>query len=187
MKKGWSPTCKSHSWRRNLCLTFLTLGFLSLSTVWAAEGTGFSGNLSPEGGGTQAPSEAVQTYSYYRLLLQNTGNLDQEFSYALAGEANWQTFTSPAQLSWPLYPQANALKLETDNIATSGGNDLYNLQADRAYLHWASGPLEMTAGLFKPNWGSSYFYRPTDYFFPLSPLQWDRDEPLASEGADATC
>lgn len=154
--------------------------------VWAAEDAGFSGKLSLEGGGIQTPLNPVQTYSYYRLFLQDQGDLEQEFSYGLAGEANWQTFTPSAPIAWPLYPQNNYLRLEGDNAATSGGTDFYGIEMDRAYLRWASGPLDVTAGLFKPQWGSSYFYRPTDYFFPLSPLQWEGPEALGSEGLDAS-
>ena len=169
---------------------FLTLilgaAFSLAGTVWAAEDADFSGKLSLESGGLQPPSAEVQTYSYYHLFLQNQGDLGQELSYCLAGEANWQTFTPSAPIAWPLYPRANTLRLEANNIATPHGNDYYGVEADRAYLRWASGPLEVTAGLFKPQWGSSLFFRPTDYFFPLMPLQWQGGEALGSEGLDAS-
>ncbi len=162
------------------------LGLLLAGAAGADEGTGFSGSLSLEGGGLQAPAAAVQTYSYYRLFLRDLGDLDQGLSYGLAAEADWQTLAPPGSVAWPLYPQSNAVRLEADNAATSGGNDFYGIEMDRAYLRWASGPLEVTAGLFKPSWGSARFYHPTDYFFPLPPLQWERSEPLASEGLDAS-
>lgn len=164
-----------------LILTFLNVGFLE-----ATESAGFSGDLSLEGGGIQGPSSLVQSYSYYRLFLQDQGDLDQEFSYCLSGEANWQTFTPTISIAWPLYPQNNLLRLESNNIATSRNNDYYGVEMDRAYLRWASGPLDLSTGLIKPQWGSSFFYRPTDYFFPLSPLQWQGTEPLGSEGLDAS-
>lgn len=164
----------------------LALGLSVAGISWAEDGSCFSGNLSLEGGGIQAPAGSLQSYSYYRLFLQDLDNLDQGLSYGLAAEANWQTFTPVGSIPWPLYSQANAVKLENDNINTNNGSDYYGIQVDRAYLHWASGPLDITAGLFKPQWGSALFYRPTDYFFPLSPLQWERTEPLASEGADAS-
>jgi hypothetical protein len=160
--------------------------FFQTVILWAAEGAGFSGNLSLEGGGIQPPSSAIQTDSYYRLFLQDLGDLDQEFSYCLSGEANWQTFTPTISIAWPLYPQNNLLRLESNNIATSHNNDYYGVEMDRAYLRWASGPLDLSAGLIKPQWGSSFFYRPTDYFFPLSPLQWEGAEALGSEGLDAS-
>lgn len=164
----------------------LGLIFFSTAMAWAAEDAGFSGQLSLESGGIQPPSNEVETYSYYHLFLENQGDLSQDFSFCLAGEANWQTYTPGAPIAWPLYPQSNYLRLEADNIATPHGNDYYGVEADRAYLRWASGPLEVTAGLFKPEWGSSFFYRPTDYFFPLSPLQWQGSEALGSEGLDAS-
>ena len=160
---------------------------LCAGAALAAESNGFSGNLGLETGGIQPPTGTVQTYSYYRILLKDAGDLDSDLSFTLAGEAALQTFEPAAQVSWPLYPQDNALKLEANNLTTAGGNDLYNLRLDRAFLHWASGPLDVTAGLFKPSWGASCFDCPTDYFFGLSPLQWQRDEALASEGLDATC
>ncbi len=166
---------------------FWILGLLWAGGAWADEGAGFAGNLSLEGGGLQAPETAVETYSYYRLFLKDLGDLDPGLSYALAAESDWQTLTPPGSTAWPLYPQTNALRLEADNAAASKGNDFYGVEMDRAYLHWASGPLDVTAGLFKPSWGSARFYRPTDYFFPLPPLQWERAEPLASEGLDASC
>jgi len=168
------------------CLIFLVSVLLTTGTLWAAEGTGLSGSLNLEGGGLQPPGNAVQSYSYYRLFLRQQGDIDQGFSYDLAGEADWQTFTPAAPIAWPLYPKANYLRLETDNLATNGNNDYYGLGMDRASLRWTSGPLDVTAGLFKPQWGSALFYRPTDYFFPLAPLQWEGSEPLASEGLDAS-
>lgn len=168
--------------------SILVLGvfFIFQGMAGAGEDAGFSGNLSLESGGLQPPSNGVQTYSYYHLFLQDQGDLSQELSYCLAGEANWQTYTPSAPIAWPLYPQANYLRLESNNIATPHGNDYYGVEADRAYLRWASGPLDVTAGLFKPQWGSSLFFRPTDYFFPLMPLQWQGSEALGSEGLDAS-
>ncbi len=89
--------------------------------------------------------------------------------------------------SEPLYPVDNVLNLEKDSYSSNGGTDNYFLELERAYLHYASGPLDLTLGLFKPQWGCSYFYRPTDYFFPLAPLQWQGEESLGSEGLDASC
>lgn len=167
-------------------ISVCVLTFCGVGSLLAAEDASFSGKLSLESGGLQPPSSEVQTYSYYHLFLQNQGDLNPEISYCLAGEANWQTYTPTAPIAWPLYPQSNYLRLETNNIPTPHGNDYYGVEADRAYLRWASGPLDVTAGLFKPQWGSSFFYRPTDYFFPLMPLQWQGSEALGSEGLDAS-
>jgi hypothetical protein len=172
--------------RKYQCLVLISIFFCG-GITWADEVGGFSGKLSLEGGGTQAPSSALETDSYYRLFLRDEEDLVPEFSVDLAGEANWQTLVSPAQIPWPLYPRDNVLKLESDNFTTNNGSDLFAIQLDRANLRWASGSLDITAGLFKPKWGSSYFYRPTDYFFPLEPLTWQADEPLGSEGLDASC
>lgn len=172
---------------RFLFLLLLAFGICSLGIAWAAEGSGFSGNLNLEAGGIQLPSSEAGIYSYYRLFLAESDDLAPNFSFGLAGEANWQTYTPQTDISWPLYPRANYLKLETDDFSSSQGGDIQSLQLDRAYLQGAVGSLSVTAGLFKPQWGGSYFYKPTDYFFPLPPLQWDREEALASEGLDASC
>ena len=182
---GLGEDCRKISFARKSFKLWTVSLFICAGAARAAEGNGFSGNLSLETGGMQPLSSPVETYSYYRVLLKDAGDLDPDLSFNLAGEAALQSFEPAAQISWPLYPQDNALKLETNNLATAGGNDLYSLRLDRAALHWASGPLEVAAGLFKPTWGASSFYKPTDYFFPLAPLQWQRDQALSSEGLDA--
>lgn len=174
--------------RNRIGILFLFTGYLFFASIAGAQtpSNGFSGRLSLEGGGLQGPSSSVQTYSYYRLFLQEGEDIAPDLSFLVAGEANWQTFTPLVSIPWPLYPQNNALRLENDNITTSHGRDYYGLQANRAYLRWISGPLDVTAGLFKPDWGASIFYRPTDYFFPKPPLQWVGMEALGSEGVDAS-
>ena len=76
--------------------------------------------------------------------------------------------------------------MQTDNLSNDQGT-VDTFQIDRAYLKWTEGSLEVKAGLQNFDWGSSYLYRPTDYFFPLLPLAWQRDEPLGSEALDASC
>ncbi|HUO58730.1 MAG TPA: hypothetical protein VMV05_11200 [bacterium] len=145
----------------------------------------FSGKASFEEGGFQYPGTGVISYQYSRLLIEGQPDLLQDFSLGFAGEARWQASGSPVQPGWPLFPLENAVKLETDNLSTYDGGDLYSLRLSRAFLHFTTGRMEVTAGLAKPAWGSSFFYSPTDYFFPLNPLAWERDQPLGSEGADA--
>ncbi len=58
---------------------------------------------------------------------------------------------------------------------------------NRAYFKWASGPLELTGGLLRSDWGVSSFYKPTDYFYPVLPLAWIKEPSLGSEGAEVSC
>ncbi len=177
------------------CLRFfvLLLGFLlpALQPLWAAEDEDetqiLSGQISAEGGSFQTPGNSLSAYQYSRLSLGSHQDLFSGLSYGLEGEAGWQTSGKPMPPSEPEYPVENVLNLETDNDDSEAGTNHYLLELERAYLHLATGRLDVTAGLFKPQWGYSYFYRPTDYFFPLSPLQWQGEEPLGSEGLDATC
>jgi hypothetical protein len=168
--------------RKSYLLVFLSLGLNPLGLAWAQDVSGFSGNLRLEGGESQFHS--VEAYSYGRLFVQEETSLDSNFNISLAGEADGQAGLSMGGIPWPTYPQENILRIQWDNLDSADPGTFVNLQLDRAYGHWASGPLDFTAGLFKPQWGTSLFYRPTDYFFPLPPLQWERDESLASEGAD---
>jgi hypothetical protein len=146
-----------------------------------------SGKAAVEGGSYQSPGSALTAYQYSSLFLESRQDIFPGLSFGLEGEADWQSAGSPMVPTWPLYPVNNALKLETGNLSSSDGKDLYFLRLNRTYLHLATGRLDVTAGLFKPEWGSSFFYRPTDYFFPLAPLQWQSAEPLGSEGLDASC
>ncbi len=147
----------------------------------------FSGKISAEAGGFQSPGSDLATYQYSNLSLESAQDLLPELSLGLEGEANWQSAGLPMAPTWPIYPANNVLKLETNNFSSFGGEDIYSLRINRAFLHLATGRLDVTAGLFKPDWGYSYFYRPTDYFNPLSPLQWRPAESLGSEGMDASC
>jgi hypothetical protein len=172
---------------------FLLLGlvFLFRQPLRAAEDDDetqiLSGQISAEGGGFQTPGSSFSAYQYSRLSLESHQDLFSGFSYGLEGEADWQFSGKPMPPSEPEYPVENILNLETDNYTSETGINNYFLELERAYFHLATGRLDLTAGLFKPQWGYSYFYRPTDYFFPLSPLQWQGEEPLGSEGLDATC
>jgi hypothetical protein len=58
---------------------------------------------------------------------------------------------------------------------------------NRAYLQWASGPLELTGGLWRLEKGPSVFYGPTDYFDPVPPLAWIREPAVGSEGGEGRC
>ncbi len=175
------------------CLRFLVLLlgliFPVLQPARASEtnSEAFSGKISAEGGSFQPPESAAAAYQYSSLSLESSQDLLPTLSLGLEGEADWQSAGLPMAPTWPLYPADNAVKLETNNLYSSKGEDLYSLRLNRAYLHLATGRLDVTAGLFKPEWGYSYFYRPTDYFNPLPPLQWKDAEPLGSEGVDASC
>src|SRR5690242_14470909 len=85
---------------------FLGVVFFATAMSWAGEEPGLSGQLKLEGGVRQEVTGPVKTYSYYRLFLQETDDLNSSLSFALAGEANWQTSIPVAQNSWPLYPQS---------------------------------------------------------------------------------
>ncbi len=161
----------------------LTCGSLD-SRARAQEGSLFSGEASVEAG-LYSPS-TTGTYGLSRLLLKNEDDLDSDLLLSFAGEADAQATGSDLSPSWPVYPQTNALRLQTDNLPGTDGT-LYSLQLDRAFIKWTTGPLEVKAGLQDFDWGSSYLYRPTDYFFPVPPLVWQRDEPLGSEALDASC
>ena len=174
--------------------------FLSFFSIWVficsgpqilraseTETQDFSGKISAEGGTVQAPGSALAAYQYSNLSLETDQDLSPALSLGLEGEADWQSSGSTMAPTWPLYPANNAVKLEANNLFSSDEEDIYSLRFNRAYFHLATGRLDMTAGLFKPEWGYSYFYRPTDYFNPLSPLQWQSAESLGSEGVGASC
>jgi hypothetical protein len=177
------------------CLRFLVLllGFFfpALQPLRAAEDDDdaqiLSGKISAEGGAFQMPGSSLSAYQYSRLSLESHQDLFSGLSYGLEGEADWQSSGKPMPPSEPEYPVENVFNLETDNYASETGTNNYFLELERAYFHLATGRLDLTAGLFKPQWGYSYFYRPTDYFFPLPPLQWQGEEALGSEGLDAIC
>ncbi len=155
------------------------------SSSWADDGAGFSGKVSEEAGFFQS-SGSFEPYQYSRLLLRSHDDLLDSLSLVLEGEINQQSSASALAPSWPLYPTRNFLDLEAEDLNSSQGTSFLSARFSRAFLKWTSGPLELTAGLQNFNWGASSFYRPTDYFYPLSPLAWVRDEPLGSEGLDAS-
>jgi hypothetical protein len=165
-------------------LFFLFLFFLPGWNAWGQEDGLFSGLATVEAG-MYSPS-TTGTYGLSRLLLKNEDDLASDLLFSFAGEAGIQFAGRDLPPSWPVYPETNALRLQTDNLLNDDGT-LYNLQLDRAFLKWTEGSLEVKAGLQDFNWGSSYIYRPTDYFFPMPPLEWQRDELLGSEALDASC
>src|ERR1039458_3610466 len=148
--------------KNSLILFFLFIGLQGIyGRVGAAETNDFYAKTSVEGGGDQLAGRGLSAYQYSRLYLESQQDILEGFSLGLAGEADWQSSGAMMIPSWPLYPTSNAVKLETDNIPSAEGNDSYSLRLDRAYLRLTSGPLDLTAGLFKPEGGSSFFYRPT--------------------------
>src|SRR5208337_3617198 len=122
------------------------IGFLFLALTipswkaWAQEDGLFSGKASLEGG-LYSPS-SHGTYALSRLLLKNEDDLASDLLFSFAGEADGQTGGADLSPSWPLYPQTNFLRLQTDNLSNGTGN-LYTLQLDRALLKWTEGSLEV--------------------------------------------
>jgi hypothetical protein len=152
--------------------------------AYGQDGGLISGKASLEAGGYSPSSSG--TYGRARLVLKNEDDLSPDLLFSFAGEADGQIAGADLAPSWPVYPQANALRLQTDDFSDDNGY-LYDLRLDRAFIQWTAGSLEVKAGLQSFDWGSSYFYRPTNFFFPLAPLAWEREEPLGSEALDAEC
>lgn len=153
----------------------------------ANESPVFSGKISEEVGTFQVSGGSLQAYQISRLLLEGHSDFTSSLSLDLAGEAHWQTSSQLLDPSWPVDSTGNIVNLQADNDNESNGNNFQSLRLSRVYLKWVSGPLEATAGLQNFNWGSSHFYQPTNYFYPLAPLSWERDQPLGSEALDASC
>lgn len=162
---------------------------LPYGAVWAQEdeGTPFSARVGIESGIFQPAHDALHPYLYSHLELETHPGIADGLSLDLEGQANGQEADVPMGPSEPEAPRKNYLNLQWVSTEEDASQERYQLELDQAAFHWASGPLEMRAGLFKPDWGYSTFYRPTDYFFPIPPLSWLRDLPSASEGADASC
>jgi len=168
---------------------FSILGIPAAARAEEEENETLSGRISAEGGSFQSSGSGLAAYQYSRLSLETHQDVIQGLSFGLEGEGSWQSSGIPMPPTQADNGAENLIKLESNNYPSDedDGTDLLSLQLEQAYLHFASGPLDLTAGLFKPNWGSSYFYRPTDYFFPLAPLQWKGEEANGSEGLDASC
>lgn len=166
---------------------FLFCFLLVGSSAWTQEDSSFSGQITEESGLTQTTPSSLQPYQYSRLLLQSRGDLNPEFSWSLEGEAA-QQFSGMAQSpAWLTYTSQNIVNLEIDN-STAFDNQSYQMaRFDRAFVKWTSGRWEITGGLQAFDGGTSYFYRPTDYFNPLPPLAWITDETLGSEGLNVDC
>ncbi len=153
----------------------------------ATENRDFSARLSLEAGILEAPLEASGFYQYSRLLLESHNDLDPSLTLTVSGELGWQASTAVSGPPWQVFPVKNLLNLEADNMSSSSGPEDISARLSRACLQWANGRLQVNAGLQSFDWGSSRFYRPTDYFFPLSPLAWVDNQPLGSEALDAEC
>ena len=156
---GWNP------------LIFLTWGVPALP-IYEDEKP-FSGELRIEGGSFQAPGDDLSAYQISRLELESHLDATPNLSIALEGQAEWQASTASAPPPEPEFLVGNLIPVE---ISNSNG-PFYSFELYQASLHFTSGRLDVTGGLFKPFWGSSHFYRPTDYFFPVQPLQWLKDPP----------
>ncbi|HVZ79876.1 MAG TPA: hypothetical protein VHE12_03645 [bacterium] len=167
-------------------LLFFSLAVGPSLIAWAEEpGPDLSGRVGVEGGTFQPAQGAVHPYLGSLLILGIHPEITEGLSFDWAGQADGQEAGVPMPFSEPEASRRNIVDLQWESVGADGG--AYRLAMDQAALHWASGPLELRAGLFKPDWGHSIFGRPTDYFFPVPPLSWLKDEPSASEGADASC
>src|SRR6185295_6106190 len=163
------------------------LFILPVGKMLAAEEAGFSGKLSSEIGTYQSFGDSLRIYQTSRLFLQSHQDLSESLSVSFAGELNWQLSASPLAPAWPLYPIPNVVDLEMENYLSSAGTNILSGRLSQAFLKWTSGRLEATVGFQSFNWGSARFFQPTNFFFPLSPLGWDRDHPLGSEALKANC
>ncbi len=147
-----------------------------------------SGTLAVEGGATQPTESGLSAYQYSYLDLESHPDLAPDLSLGLEADAIAQNSAVPMLASEPEFEGVkNLIHLEWENAEADDQGEIYSLELQQASLAWTAGSLELKGGLFKPQWGSSLFYKPTDYFYPLPPLQWLTDEPLSSEGANATC
>ena len=168
---------------------FIWFGVLAVLTgpTWGQEDEKniFSGKISVEAGTYQPSGGGLSPYLYSHLMMESHPDLLPGLSLGLAAQANWQAATVPMFSSEPEFPVKDLVDLDWAN--SDSPDNIYSLKLDQAFLHWTSGSLDVTAGLFKPQWGTAAFFRPTDYFFPNPPLVWFRDVPLGSEGLDATC
>lgn len=180
-------------------LNFRRVGLIGLALVLLGAGAAradddddgkkiISGTLSVEGGATQPRGGGLSAYQYSYLDLESFPDITPGLSLGLEADATAQNAAVPMPPSEPEFEGVkNYIHLECENADADDQGDIYSLELEQAYLHWAEGPLDVKAGLFKPDWGSAQFYRPTDYFYPLQPLQWLTNEPLSSEGLDASC
>jgi hypothetical protein len=179
---------KNHSLRfKRLASTLLGIFLFLTSCAWAGQDDIFSGKISLESGVQQGPGEGLSLYQFSRLMVESHNEVLPSLTLGLSGEGDWQASSVGLAPSWPTYPVRNLLNTEVDNQASGNGTEPYSLRLSRAYFSWTSGPLEINAGLRSFDWGSSYFYRPTDYFYPLSPLIWTRDQSLGSDALQASC
>lgn len=153
----------------------------------ASEEREFSGKLRMEAGVPGTFDVPSPFYFYPSLQLKSYHDLTPELSLSLAGEARWQVSGPPMTPFWFPTPARNLLDLEAEDLSTSDGTQHLSLRLSRAELKWASGPLDVTAGLFVPDWGVASFFRPTQYFFPVRRLSWEPGLPPASEALDLKC
>jgi hypothetical protein len=153
----------------------------------ASEERELSGKLRMEVGAPGTLDVPSRFYFYPSLQLKSYHDLTPELSLSLAGEARWQVSGPPMSPFWFLYPAKNLLDLEAEDLATSDGTGHLSLRLSRAELKWSTGPLDVTAGLFVPDWGVASFFRPTQYFFPVRRLSWEPGLPPASEALDLKC
>lgn len=162
---------------------FVVLAFLGVAGPVTAQ-DGPEGFFSVEVGFLQAPGDFLRPFSFSSLRLKDQGDVASNITFGLSGEADWQAASNFASVPWSSFPVESLIPTEVKNSPEDG--NLYSLRLDQAFLKWVSGPWETSLGLQNFDWGSAFFYRPTDYFFPLEPLQWDRDQPLSSEALDVS-
>ncbi len=155
---------------------------LSFSPCWGEEeGKAFSGEISVEPGIFQGSDCQTGVYQFSRFELESHQDLITSLSYGFEGQAEWQTSSILMNPPDHDFGVENILPFEVKD--ENGG--FFSMELYQASLKFAQGPVEFTAGLFKPSWGSSRFYKPTDYFYPLQPLQWNMEIFQGSEGLDA--
>jgi hypothetical protein len=168
-------------------ILFIILVFPTASWAEEEESQFLSGKIGMESGVFQPPQDSAYPYVYSRLVLESHPGMTEGLSLGLEVQANAQASGTNMPPSEPEAPSKNIVSLQWETMDAEDSLESGQMEVDQLNLHWATGPLDLKLGLFKPDWGSSFFYRPTDYFFPIQPLVWLKGEPSGSEGADAAC
>ncbi|HVM32276.1 MAG TPA: hypothetical protein VMU88_04015 [bacterium] len=142
--------------------------------------------------GFQDPVGHAGYFQASRVLWDRREMLSDELELDWGAEALWWVQgpqgppVSRLNLPWPEGGPAPRIDPEWNNFNQSDGVNFEVLRLTRLHLKWAFDDFQAVGGLFAPDWGQGRFFRPTDYFGPLAPLTLWPEEPLGSEGLDAS-
>lgn len=106
-------------------------------------------------------------------------------SFSLTGEVRFRTFFGNSLNKFPDFSElikSNQPLLDMDWFVWKNENSIGYAEIDRLYFDYNANNFHITIGRQRIAWGTSWVWNPTDFFNPLSILDFDYEELPSNDG-----